>query len=173
MNVKFKYTALGLILIICQMLLSEYVNIWPVLYIAIFPQLIIMLPPTTNKTVLMLAALILGLCTDIFADGVIGLNAAALVAMAYLRPSVLKLALSKAALESSENQPLLPKNVEPQKLALLTSIMLAIFFSVYIVIDSAGTFPLWYILLKTIVCVAANTIISFICNIALFEKFLR
>lgn len=173
MTGKFKYTTLGLILIICQILLSEYVNIWPVLYIAIFPQLIILLPPTTNKTAQMVAALVLGFCVDIFADGVLGLNAAAMVAMAYLRPFVLKVTLSKTSLDSSENQPLLPRNVELQKLALITAILLAVFFSVYIVIDSAGTFPLWYILLKTIICVAANTIISLMCSIALFERFLR
>lgn len=173
MNVQFKYPTLGLILIICQILLSEYVNIWPILYIAIFPQFIILLPPTTNRSVQMLTALALGLCIDIFADGVLGLNAAALVAMAYLRPSVLKITLSRGLLENSDNQPLLHKNVEIQKLAMLTAIMLAIFFCVYVAIDSAGTFPLWYVAVKVAICTAVNTAISLVCSVALFEKFLR
>ena len=173
MNVQLKYAILGALLIFCQILLSEYVNIWPLLYIAIFPQFIILLPPTTNRTVQMLAAFALGLCIDIFADGVLGLNAAALVAMAYIRSSVLKLTLPRALLENSDNQPLLQRNVEIQKLGMLTAILHAVFFCVYVAIDSAGTFPFWYITFKVLLCTVVNTIISLICNIALFDKFLR
>ena len=128
MNVQLKYATLGALLIICQILLSEYVNIWPLLYIAIFPQFIILLPPAINKIAHLLVAFILGMAIDIFADGVLGLNAAALVAMAYVRPSFLKITLSKANLDTSDNQPLLPRTVEIQKLAMLNGCMLAIFF---------------------------------------------
>ena len=173
MNVQLKYATLGALLIICQILLSEYVNIWPLLYIAIFPQFIILLPPSINRTVHLLIAFALGMAIDIFADGVLGLNAAALVAMAYLRPSFLKITLSKANLDTTDNLPLLPRTVEIQKLAVLNGFMLAIFFLVYILLDSAGMFPFWYTILKIAVCVIVNCIISLICSKVLFEKFLR
>ena len=173
MNVQLKYATLGALLIICQILLSEYVNIWPLLYIAIFPQFIILLPPAINKIVHLLIAFVLGMAIDIFADGVLGLNAAALVAMAYVRPSFLKITLSKANLDTTDNQPLLPRTVEIQKLAMLNGCMLAIFFLVYILLDSAGSFPLWYTILKIAVCTTVNCIISLICSKVLFEKFLR
>ena len=173
MNVQLKYATLGALLIICQILLSEYVNIWPLLYIAIFPQFIILLPPSMNKIAHLIIAFILGLAIDIFADGVLGLNAAALVAMAYVRPSLLKITLSKANLDTMDNQPLLPRTVEIQKLAMLNGCMLAVFFLVYTMLDSAGTFPLWYMALKISVCVIANCIISLICSKVLFEKYLR
>ena len=173
MNVQLKYATLGALLIICQILLSEYVNIWPLLYIAIFPQFIILLPPALNRTAHMLIAFALGMAIDIFADGVLGLNAAALVAMAYIRPSFLKITLSKANLDTSDNQPLLPRTVEIQKLAVLNCLMLAVFFFVYILLDSAGSFPFWYTILKIVVCVIVNCVISLICSRVLFEKFLR
>lgn len=173
MNVQLKYATLGALLIICQILLSEYVNIWPLLYIAIFPQFIILLPPAINRTVHLLIAFALGMAIDIFADGVLGLNAAALVAMAYLRPSFIKITLSKANLDTTDNLPLLPRTVEIQKLAVLNGFMLAIFFLVYILLDSAGMFPFWYTILKIAVCVIVNCIISLICSKVLFEKFLR
>ena len=173
MNVQLKYATLGALLIICQILLSEYVNIWPLLYIAIFPQFIILLPPALNRTVHMLIAFALGMAIDIFADGVLGLNAAALVAMAYIRPWFLKITLSKANLDTSDNQPLLPRTVEIQKLAVLNCCMLAVFFFVYILLDSAGSFPFWYTILKIVVCVIVNCVISLICSRVLFEKFLR
>lgn len=173
MNVQLKYAILGALLIFCQILLSEYVNIWPLLYIAIFPQFIILLPPALNRTAHLLIAFVLGMAIDIFADGVPGLNAAALTAMAYIRPLFLKITLSKANLDTSDNQPLLPRTVEFQKLAMLNICMLAVFFLVYILLDSAGAFPFWYTTLKIAVCVIANCIISLVCSKVLFEKFLR
>ena len=173
MNVQLKYATLGALLIICQILLSEYVNIWPLLYIAIFPQFIILLPPALNRSAHLLIAFVLGMAIDIFADGVPGLNAAALVAMAYIRPFFLKITLSKANLDTTDNQPLLPRTVEIQKLAMLNGCMLAVFFLVYIMLDSAGSFPFWYTILKIAVCVIVNCIISLVCSKVLFEKFLR
>lgn len=173
MNVHLKYATLGLLLIICQILLSGYVNIWPVLYIAIFPQFLVLLPSSLNRSLYLVVAFILGLAIDIFADGVPGLNAAALVAMAYARPLVLKFVLTRGGLESTETLPLLPRTVELPKLVLLNAIMLAIFFTVYVVLDSAGSFTFWYTILKIALCIIANSIISTICSIVLFEKFLR
>ncbi len=173
MNVHLKYATLGLLLIICQILLSGYVNIWPVLYIAIFPQFLVLLPSSLNRSLYLVVAFILGLTIDIFADGVPGLNAAALVAMAYARPLVLKFVLTRGGLESTETLPLLPRTVELPKLVLLNAIMLAIFFTVYVVLDSAGSFTFWYTILKIVLCIIANSIISTICSIVLFEKFLR
>lgn len=173
MNIHIKYLTLGILLTICQILLSEYVNIWPVLYIAIFPQFIILLPPSTNRSLHMAIAFVLGMAIDIFADGVLGLNAAALTAMAYFRPMAMKLVFSRAGLENMGNEPLLPKNADILKLLLLDALMLLIFFTVYVVLDSAGTLPLWYAALKVTLCIAINCIIYTICSIALYEKFLR
>ena len=173
MNNILKYITLGAIMIICQIMVSEYVNIWAVLYIAVFPQFIILLPPTINKSAYLLIAFALGLAIDLFADGVLGLNAAALTAMAYSRSSILKLVLPKASFESYENMPIIPRTVEVYKLALLNIMLLTVFFTVYVVLDAAGSFPLAYTLLKIFLCVAVNSIITFVCNIVLLDKILR
>lgn len=173
MNIHVKYLTLGILLIVCQILLSEYVNIWPVLYIAIFPQFIILLPPSINKSALLLVAFVLGMAVDIFADGVLGLNAAALTAMAYARPMLMRLVFSKAGLENIDNAPLLPKNVEVLKLLMLDALMLLIFFTTYVVLDSAGSLPFWYAAFKILLCIAVNCILYIICSTALYEKFLK
>ena len=173
MNNILKYITLGAIVVVCQILVSEYVNIWAVLYIAVFPQFIILLPPTMNRPAYMLVAFLLGLGIDLFADGVMGLNAAALTAMAYVRPSILKLTVPKTSFESNENQPLIPRTVELPKLALLNILLLTVFFSVYVLLDSAVSFSAGYTLLKIFLCVTANSIITFACNIVLLDKILR
>lgn len=173
MNNTLKYITLGAIVVICQILVSEYVNIWAVLYIAVFPQFIILLPPTMNRSAYMLVAFVLGLSIDLFADGVLGLNAAALTAMAYFRTAILKLIIPKTSFDNYDNQPIIPRTVEIPKLALLNTLMLAIFFTVYVLIDSAATFPFGYTIFKIFLCVAANSVITFVCNIVLLDKILR
>ena len=173
MNNTLKYITLGAIVVVGQILVSEYVNIWAVLYIAVFPQFIILLPPTINRSAYMLIAFILGLSIDLFADGVPGLNAAALTAMAYLRPSILKLTVPKTSFESYDNQPLIPRTLEIPKLMLMNVLMLAIFFTVYVLLDSAATFSFGYTLFKIFLCVAVNGAVNFACNIVLLDKILR
>lgn len=173
MNNTLKYITLAAIMVICQILLSEYVNIWTVLYLAIFPQFIILLPPSINRFMYLLAAFVLGLSIDLLCDGVMGLNAAALVAMAYFRPVILKLTIPKASFDNYENTPLIPRTVEIPKLLLINAVMLTVFFMVYILLDSAASFTFGYTLLKMVVCIVANSIVSIICNIALFDKILR
>ncbi len=173
MNTKLKYFTLGTIIVICQILLSEYVNIWPILYIAIFPQFIIILPANINRFMYLIIAFLLGLCIDICADGVPGLNAAALVAMAWCREFILKLTLSKGNLENAENLPLSARSVEIPKLFTINLLMLAVFFTVYVLLDSAASFPFLYTLLKIAICVAANCIINLLCNMVLLKKILN
>ena len=173
MNNILKYITLGAMMVFCQILVSEYVNIWAVLYIAVFPQFIILLPPTLNKSVYLLLAFGLGLVIDLCADGVLGLNAAALTAMAYSRSTILKLTIPKASFENYDNQPITPRTVELYKLALLNTLMLSVFFIVYVLLDSAAGFSFGYTLLKIILCVAVNSIITFICNLVLLDKILR
>ena len=172
MKGHWKYFTLGAIIIICQILISEYVNIWTLLYIAIFPQFIILLPPMTNRSLYMVIAFVLGLGIDLFADGVPGLNAAALVAMAYSRPAIMNLIFSKSNFENTENTPLIPRYIEIHKLFILNLLMLAVFFTVYILIDSAASFPFWYTILGIVACVVANTVISMVCSSVLLNKIL-
>ena len=110
---------------------------------------------------------------DIFADGVLGLNAAALTAMAYMRHPILKLTVPKASFESYDNQPLIPRTVEIPKLVLMNVLMLTVFFTVYVMLDSAATFTFGYTVFKIFLCVAVNSAITFACNIVLLDKILR
>ena len=173
MNRKFKYVTLAVIIIICQILVSEYVNIWPILYIAIFTQFITILPTATNRFAFLGIAFAMGLSIDLFADGVMGLNAAALTAMAYFRHPILKFVLTRANLDNYDSSPISSGNVEIPKLVLINAMMLTVFFTVYVLLDSAASFSWWYTLLKIAVCVAANTLISIFVDIVLLKKILR
>jgi hypothetical protein len=44
---------------------------------------------------------------------------------------------------------------------------------VYVLLDSAATFTFGYTMLKIFLCIAANSIITFACNIVVLDKILR
>ena len=50
MGNSWKYISFGFIILIAQILVSDFVNIWPMLYVAIFPIYIISLPLSLNRT---------------------------------------------------------------------------------------------------------------------------
>lgn len=173
MNNKLKFVYIGIILLLCQVILGGYINIWPLLYIAVFPQIILIAPPAISKALCLLTAFVLGMGADLLADGVPGLNAAALVAMAYFRLPILKLVLSKANIENNENLPITSRYVEIPKLLIITLLCFLIFFTVYVLIDFAGGYTLGYTLLKIVLCTLVNSVIALFCNLILFEKIFR
>lgn len=173
MNSKLKLIYSGVMLLLIQVILGGYVNIWPVLYIAIFPQLFILLPHSMDKGSMLVSAFILGLGVDFLSDGVLGLNAAALVAMAYFRTPVLKLVLSRANIENNDTIPLTYRYIELPKLFIIAFLCHLVFFIVYVSLDSAVSFTFGYTLLKITLCTAINSIISILCNIIVFEKIIR
>ena len=50
---------------------------------------------------------------------------------------------------------------------------LTVFFAVYILIDSAASFTFGYTVLKLVVCIIANTLVSILLNLTLLDKILR
>ncbi|MDD3911522.1 MAG: hypothetical protein PHZ22_05000, partial [Bacteroidales bacterium] len=61
MNRVVKYTVIGIATLIIQLLICEFVNIWPPLYIAVFPLFILMLPNDFKPVLLMIIAFVAGL----------------------------------------------------------------------------------------------------------------
>ncbi len=169
----WKYIVFGIIMLIAQILISDFVNIWPLLYITIFPLFVISIPLSVNRSLYMLIAFLYGLCIDIFADGVIGLNAAALVAMAYPRLFFAKLVLSKANVESLENQSLTSRLIELPKYSLIVLFEYSAFFLVYSILDSYGNVPLSFALIRFATCIIVNTILTIIIDLSLINKYIR
>lgn len=70
------------LIFILQILICNYVDIGAYVYICILPLIIINIPMKTNINITMLAAFGIGLLLDMFAGGVMGLNAAAATMLA-------------------------------------------------------------------------------------------
>lgn len=153
-----KYIAAAIITLILQLLICEFVNIWPGIYITVLPLFIILLPLSLSVSWLMIAAFAMGLATDAFADGVLGLNAASLTLVAYLKYFITR-RLTKYQEESmAENLQSLRTNYTVMFLLILFSY--ALFFLAYTLLD--GEFNTSRLVVGFFLNVALNTLIAYI-----------
>ncbi len=155
---NLKYVILGVFLLLIQLLISGYINIWPMLYIAVFPLLVITLPYTCNHIVSILTAFCFGLLVDILSDGVLGLNAAAIVAIAYFRPLLFRVAVSKTTLENTIE--ITQRTIGTTQFLLVTALSYAIFFTIYIALDSWGYFSFIYTTARFLLNIIINTAVA-------------
>ncbi len=170
MNKSVKYIIWGVSVFLAQILISEYVNIWPMLYIAIYPLILIIIPQNINTVVYMIIAFALGLGIDSLADGIPGLNAAACVAMAYSRKTALNLILKKSALENISR--INSREIRIKKFIFLCIFMYSVFFLVYISLDNLWSEPSFFIFIRLAVNITVNVILAFIIESTLISRFI-
>lgn len=165
---NLKYITLGVFLILIQILISGYINIWPVLYIAVFPFVIIILPQQINKFLLLVLAALLGLAVDFISDGILGLNAAAATALAFFKDPILRLTVSKTSLDNLSG--VTEYALGSSKFILYTVLLYSVFFLFYMGLDSIGYYTFGYTLLRFSVNIVVNTIITVLFGKALAKQ---
>lgn len=93
-------TILFVSFLIAQLLISNFIDFGPMLFLVIYPLFILTLPVSFSPVTVILWAFGMGLGTDLLYNGMAGLNSASLVMMAFLREPVLSLIIRKGELES-------------------------------------------------------------------------
>jgi len=138
-----------ILLVIAQVLLSNYAHFSPFVIVTILPAMVFCIPTKHDTVVAMLVAFVTGLAVDYLAEGTIGINALALVPVAFLRRPLIGLMFGKEPFELKENINVKKFGFARTSLAVL--IVSAIFLLIYILVDCAGTRPFWFIML-TLAC---------------------
>ena len=136
MNAIVKYCILGVILLVMQILMTEFRNISPFLLLSVFPLFIATLPMNINYTLLMFIAAGYGLTVDIFTEGVIGLNAAALTAMAVVLKPVMLLIVPKNLLDNVYY--IMSKEISFARFVFINMLLCSVYLTVYLLSDSIG-----------------------------------
>lgn len=129
----FTYIAL----IILQMVIYNYVHLSPYIVINILPFLILKLSLNKSTISTMFLALAIGLCVDAFSDGILGLNALALIPIAFARRTMVAYILGQDTIRRNESFSVRQNGL--LRISALLIISLFVFFSIYVVADSAGT----------------------------------
>jgi len=86
--------------LITQVLLTNFINFGPLLFISVYPLFILTFPTNTSPVNMLLWSFALGLGVDYFTDSILGLNAAAAVFLAFVQPLIFKLVCRKGELEN-------------------------------------------------------------------------
>lgn len=148
------------LLLICQIVLCNYCNLGPYIMLTMLPAMILCIPLSISTPFCMLIAFASGLAVDWLAEGVIGLNASAAVPVALLRKPVIRIFFGNEIIERGSSISL--KKSGAAKVSAALFICLAVFLSLYIILDGAGTRPVWFNLTRAGLSLVANLILSLI-----------
>jgi quinol-cytochrome oxidoreductase complex cytochrome b subunit len=108
----------------------------------------------------MLLAFATGLSVDWLSEGLIGINAAALVPVALMRKPLIRFFLGEDIITRSDSFSFRKNGVV--KISFILLISTVIFLGIYIFLDGAGTRPTWFNLTRVGVSLACNYVLALI-----------
>ena len=101
MRKTFAFTYI--LLVIAQMILSNYFHFTPLVMLTILPVMILCMPTKVNTFWAMVIAFATGLAVDWLAEGTLGINAMSLVPVAFVRKTLIGMIFGIEPFEQKEN----------------------------------------------------------------------
>lgn len=151
------WVAYGLLLVL-QLLLSNYFQFTPYIMLSILPVMVLCIPIRVPPVGAMLIAAATGFAVDLLAEGVLGLNALALVPVAYARNSIVRLVFGGELFARKEDFSVRRSGFGKVATAVLLAQML--FLLIFVWIDAAGTRPLWFLAARFGASLGAGFVLS-------------
>jgi rod shape-determining protein MreD len=165
MNVDFKKILYALVIIVVQCILDNYVDLSIYLRIVLVPYLILILPYRYRTISAMILAFFIGLAVDIFTTGVLGINAGALTAVAFIRQKMLHAIMDERNMERHDSPDL--KVMGVGKGLFYIGVPYLLFFIISVLLDNFSIRPLAI----TIPKILAGTIVSGVISMLLFKNY--
>ena len=128
-GMKNRFVLTYVLLVIAQMLLCNYFHFTPYIMLTILPIMVFCIPTRVSVFWTLIIAFVTGLAVDYFAEGIIGLNAAALLPVAILRRTLIEAIFGPEPFEQEEN--ITVKKYGLAKVSLAIFIITAIFLLIY------------------------------------------
>ena len=135
-------TLVYLLLVVVQILLCNYFHVTPYITLSILPIMILCLPLKISTVAAMIIAFVPGLSVDFLAEGLIGINALALVPVAYVRKSLIGFVFGEDLISRGEDFSIRKNGLGEVSMAIL--LVQSLFLIIYIAADGAGTRPFWF-----------------------------
>lgn len=146
------------LLVIAQLLLTNYLRVSPYLMLTILPAMVLCISIRYGTVGAMLIACVTGLTVDYLSEGMLGLNAIALIPVAYFRNGIIRLVFGVELFARSEDFSVKRNGFGKTMLAMLLAY--ALFLAVYVWIDSAGVRPMLFNLIRFGVSLGASLLVS-------------
>ena len=145
-------------LLICQIALCNFANLGPYVMLSILPAMIMCVPLSVGTAGCMFIAFVSGLSVDWLSEGLIGINAAALVPVGLARKTLIRVILGEDMINRKDSF-----SIRKNGLGKILTLMITagiIFFSIYVILDGAGTRPFWFCVSRFAASLAAGTALS-------------
>jgi len=146
------------LLLLAQLLLSNYFHVTPYIFLTILPVMVLCIPIRVGTIGAMFIACASGLVIDFLSEGVIGLNALSLIPVAYARNGIIGLIFGQELFARKEDFSV--GRCGFGKVAVAIFLSLIIFLVIYIWADGAGTRPLWFNGLRLAASLVASFVVS-------------
>jgi len=146
------------LLLIAQLIISNYFRFTPYVMLSILPVMILSVPIRVNRFALLLLAFASGLLVDWLSEGLLGLNALALVPVAYARDSVLRVVFGNELIARKEDFSVNSNGIASVTMAIV--MVQALFLIIYIWVDSAGSRTFLFNLVRFLASLVAGVLVS-------------
>lgn len=155
---KVGFFAIYAILVVAQLLISNYFHITQYILLTILPIMVLCIPLKVSTSVSMVIAFVTGIVVDLLSEGLLGLNALALVPVAFARKEMVRLIFGEELLSRGEDFSVRRSGLGQVVMAI--ALAQALFLFIYIWADSAGTRPFWFNFLRFICSLPAGVLVS-------------
>jgi len=155
---KGRFWLVYLLMVVAQMLICNYFHVSAYAMLSILPMMVLCIPTRVPTIGAMLIAFVTGLSIDLMAEGILGLNALALVPVAFVRNGILRLIFGDELFARKEDFSIRKNGFG--KVALALFLVQALFLAIYIWADGAGTRPLSFNAIRFGVSLAAGFLVS-------------
>ena len=139
---KSGFWLIYLLILVAQLLLSTYANFSPYVLVTLLPVMVLCIPIRVGTILTMIIAFASGLSIDLLSEGLLGLNALALVPVAFARNSIIRLIFGGELFAREEDFSVNRSGLGKVVMAILLST--ALFVAVYVWANGAGTRPLLF-----------------------------
>ena len=156
------------VVILLQVILNNYVNLGPMIYICLIPLLVIYLPLDQKNYISLIIAFGMGLVIDILSDGVLGLNAGAATLVALVYKPLFYPIFQKNNYSKKYILPIRESGLWQHALYLL--IILEIYFLFYIAFDGLAKTTQLVSLIRYLVNLLVNLALALVIDITLFNR---
>lgn len=153
-----RFLASYILLTVIQIVICNYMFLGPVVIVSVLPAAVMFWPLRSRTETAMIAAFCTGLAVDWLCDGVLGLNAAALVPVALVQKPLVRLYIGEDAIARQEK--LSVKKTGWPKILAVCSSALALYLAIYIFLDGAGTRTFLFNLMRFAFSTAASLPVS-------------
>lgn len=147
-----------LLLLLVQICIANFFRLSQYVTLSILPAMILLIPIRRGTTPVLLIAFATGLAVDLLSDGMLGLNALALLPVAFCRLGIIRLIFGDEIFARKEDISIPRQGIWKMSVAIF--MVQALFLIIYIWADGAGTRPLWFSAIRFAASLAGGYILS-------------